>query len=163
MDYMEEFKIPEDALEKLLDPRLLTKQFKEGKNFQEILGYSDETMEKFYQVGYNFFQKQNYEKSAEIFTFLTTLNPTVFNYWLGLGMAEQLLEEYHSALLAYAMAAMVDVSHPLPHYHTASCYRSILDDTSAISSLDLCILNATEKEEFEELLELAQKAKSQLE
>jgi len=162
MESMEEFKIPEEALERLVDPKILIKLIKEGKTFQQILEYSDETMDKFYKVGYESFEKQNYEKSAEIFTFLTTLNPTIFNYWLGLGMSEHMLEDDHAALLAYAMASMVDASNPIPHYHSASCYRSILDDESAHASLDLCILHADDKEEHRQLLEQARKAKKML-
>lgn len=162
MEYMDEFQVPEDALEKIQDPMILKQQIEEGKTFQEILGYTDQVMNNFYKAAYNYFQKQQYTRASEAFTFLTTLNPTVFNYWLGLGMAEQMCEEYHSALLAYAMAAMVDVTNPIVHYHTASCHRSLLDDASAINSLDLCILSAGDKPEYEEICELATLAKERI-
>jgi type III secretion system low calcium response chaperone LcrH/SycD len=158
MDDMDEFQVPEGALERIQDPKLFKQQIDEGKTFQEILGYTDAVMEKFYQAAYGYFQQQKYEKASEAFTFLTTLNPTVFNYWLGLGMADQMCEEYHSALLAYAMASMVDVTNPIVHYHSASCHRSLLDDESALSSLDLCVLSAGEREEFEDIKTLALKA-----
>lgn len=162
MDDMDEFKIPEEAYEKLQDPAYFKQQIDEGKTFQDILGYSSETMEKFYKVAYTYFQQQRYRESCEAFTFLTTLNPTVFNYWLGLGMSEQMCEEYNSALLAYAMAAMVDVTNPIVHYHSASCHRSLMDDESALSALDLCLLNAGDREEFAEIKTLATEAKERL-
>lgn len=162
MENMEEFQIPEDALERIQDPIVFKQQIDEGKTFQEILGFSDLMMEKCYKVAYSYFQQQRYEKASEAFTFLTTLNPTVFNYWLGLGMSEQMCEEYHSALLAYAMAAMIDVTNPIVHYHSASCHRSLLEDESALSALDLCVLNAGDREEFAEIKSLAEEAKERI-
>ncbi len=162
MEDMEEFQIPEEALERIQDPVVFKQQIDDGKTFQEILGYTDVMMEKCYKVAYSCFQRQQYEKASEAFTFLTTLNPTVFNYWLGLGMSEQMCEEYHSALLAYAMAAMVDVTNPIVHYHSANCYRSLSEEESALSALDLCILNAGDREEFVEIKALAKEAKERI-
>ncbi|MFQ5730114.1 MAG: CesD/SycD/LcrH family type III secretion system chaperone, partial [Waddliaceae bacterium] len=82
MENMEEYKIPEEAIEKLKDPEVIRRQIEEGKTFQEIIGYSVDTMEKFYQGAYNLFQQQEYRKAADAFVFLTTLNPYVHNYWL---------------------------------------------------------------------------------
>lgn len=162
MDSLDEFNIPEEVAKKLQDPMLLRQHIQEGKSFQELLGYSDETMEKFYQAAYNLFQKQKYKEAAEAFTFLTTLNPERHNYWLGLGMSEQILEEFHGALLAYAMAMMSDVTNPVPHYHSANCYRALLDDSNALISLEQAIQQAGDKDEHKQLLTAAISLKERL-
>lgn len=159
---MDDFQVPEDAFEKIKDPIAFWQQIDEGKTFQEILGYSDDLMEKFYKVAYSYFQDQDYETASEAFSFLTTLNPTVFNYWLGLGMSEQMCEDFDSALVSYEMAAMVDVTNPIVHYHSATCHRSLLDDESALRSLDLCLHNAGDREEFADFRGIAIEAKERI-
>lgn len=139
MEHLEEFQIPKESLERLKDPLFLKKQVEEGKTMQEIIGFTSETMDKFYSAAYQLFQRQQYEESADAFVFLTTLNPRVHNYWLGLGMSEQLNEEYHSALIAYSMAVLTDNANPLPHYHSAACYHAVHDPEGALLSLEMAI------------------------
>jgi len=162
MEHMDEYKIPEDAVERLKDPEVIRKQMQEGKTFQEIIGFSPEKMEKFYHIAHNLFLKQEYQKAADAFIFLTTLNPYVHNYWLGLGMSEQLYGGYQGALLAYAMAIMTDVDSPVAHYHSASCYRALDDQQSALRSLDLAIQCSGNTEEHKKLKEQALSAKNAL-
>jgi type III secretion system low calcium response chaperone LcrH/SycD len=139
-----EFQIPKEALEKLQDPHYIKKQMDEGKTFQEILGYSIETMERFYEAAHVLFQKQQYEEASDAFIFLTVLNPGVHNYWLGLGMSEQLNEEYDAALMAYNMAIATNSDNPLPHYHSASCYYALHDKHNARIALEAAIKCADE-------------------
>lgn len=160
---MGEYKIPEEAIEKLKDPEIIRRQIEEGKTFQEVLGYSVEAMEKFYQIAYNLFQQQEYQKAADAFVFLTTLNPYVHNYWLGLGMAEHLDGGYQGALLAYAMAILTDVENPVTHYHSATCYRALSDRQSALLSLEMAIRCAGDKPEHANLKEQALSAKAAME
>lgn len=151
MENVEEFTIPEDALERLKDPAVIKQQMKEGKTFQEIIGYSSETMEKFYQVAYSLFQKQEYNKAADSFIFLTTLNPYVHNYWLGLGMAEQLGGTYQGALLAYAMAVLTNIENPTPHYQSASCYRQLNDLENAVMSYEMAARYCGDQPEYADI------------
>lgn len=162
MENLEEFKIPEDILGRIKDPKVLKKQLDEGMLLQDILGFPKETMEKFYSVAHHYFQTQNYEKASQAFTFLTSLNPGVYTYWLGLGMSEQMTNEYHGALLAYTMASLVDKSDPIPHYHLAHCYHAIHDDESALGALDKVILDCSAHEERKELREQALRFKNRI-
>lgn len=162
IEEMEEFKIPKEALEKLRDPELLRRKINEGKVLQEIIGYTHETMEKFYQIAYKLFQHQQYQEAGDAFIFLTTLNPYVYNYWLGLGMSEQLSNKYDGALIAYATAILIKVENPLPHYHSASCYLALKDWVNAIASLDLAILYAGDHPEYAAIKKYALGAKEAL-
>lgn len=136
MDHIEKFEIPDEAVKRLSDPNLIQEQIRAGKTFQEIIGYTSDQMVEFYEGAYNLFHLQEYEKSADAFVFLTTLNPYVHNYWLGLGMSEQLNEHHHAALLAYSMAILTDTNTPIPHYHSAKCYIEIDEKDNAIRSLE---------------------------
>lgn len=158
MENLEEFHIPEDALEKIKDPDLLKEQIREGKSLMEILGYNDRRMEVFSQAAETYFYEQNYEKASEAFTFLTALDPNTSQYWLGLGMTEQLLGEYHGALLAYTMVLINQPQNPLVHYHIGNCYQAILDEDNARLSFEMAVKYADEQQEFQIIKEQAQKA-----
>ncbi len=148
MENIEEYRIPKEAIERLKDPEVIQKQIKEGKTFQEIIGYSAEVMEKFYSIARALFERQEYDKAADAFVFLTTLNPYVHNYWLGLGMSEQLNGGYEGALLAYAMAILTNPENPAAHYQSASCYRSMSDTKNAILSFELAARCCGDREEY---------------
>jgi type III secretion system low calcium response chaperone LcrH/SycD len=162
MENLEEFHIPKEALEKLKDPDIIRRQVKEGKTFQEILGYTPESMEKFYKVAHNLYQKQDYQRAADSFVFLTTLNPYVHNYWLGLGMSEQLCNNFQGALLAYAMAILTDIENPITHYHSGNCYLALNDVNNAIQSYEMAIRCAADNEAHHNIKERAIRAKEEL-
>ncbi len=162
MDHIERNDIPEEAMEKLRDPELIQKQVSEGKTFQEILGYTSEKMEKFYEGAYNLFQMQEYEKASDAFIFLTTLNPYVHSYWLGLGMAEQLKDHYNSALMAYSMANLTNMENPIPHYHSAKCYLALGDKINAMIALETTLSIAAATDQHLDLVESVKAALKKL-
>ena len=143
---MDNFEIPDDVKEKLQNPDVFEQHITEGKPLQEILEFSDETIEIFYQQANALYQNHNYIEAIEAFTFLTTINPFIVNFWIGLGMSEQRLEEYGNAFLAYSMAMMVDASNPMPHYQTALCYRALMQPENALESLELALLHCKDDE-----------------
>lgn len=159
VDDLNDFEFPEDALERLEDDEFVQKQLAEGKTYQEILGYSDEEMEKFYQVAVALFQKEKYEKAADAFVFLTTLNPRVYVYWMGLGMCEQVREEYENALIAYEVAIETIPDDPSAYYYAGICHLRLEERLLARENLKEAIYlckqqpqNKALKESAEELL-----------
>ncbi len=116
---VENFQIPREILDRLGDPLLLEKYVEEGRTFQDILGYSNEAMDRFYQIARSLLDSKKLKEASDAFLFLTTLNPHIPTYWLGLGMCEHLHEEYQRGLVAYGMASVSDREDPLPHYYSA--------------------------------------------
>lgn len=148
MSQQDEFHIPESGREILEDPVKLQQYVKSGRTIQEIIGFSQSTMNKFYSAACRLFEKQKYEEASDAFIFLTTMNPFVHCYWLGLGMSEHMVEEYSEALLAYNMAIVVDKTNPIPYYHASSCHRALKDLENALISLDHAIHAAGNKEVY---------------
>src|ERR1700724_2634800 len=104
-DDLSEFKLSEKAKAKLKNEKLLKKELAEGKSAQEIMGFSEETMAKFYKAAYLLFEHERYQDAANAFLFLATLNPHQHDYWLGLGMSTQMSHNYEAAIDAYELAA----------------------------------------------------------
>src|SRR5262249_33164463 len=138
-DTLGEFKVSKKVREKLKNKKLLKKELAKGKSAQEIMGFSDETMAKFYGAAYKLFENRRYLDAANAFLFLVTLNPYNHDYWLGLGMATQLSHDYESAIDAYEMAAVCKVDSPVPYFYLAKCLFAMHDRESALQALDLAI------------------------
>jgi len=161
-DELEEFKLSKKAKERLKDKEFLKKELAKGRTPQEILGFKDETMAKFYQAAYRLFEHKKYLDAANAFLFLVTLNSHNHDYWLGLGMSTQLNGDYENAIDAYEMAAVTDVESPVPYFYLAKCLFAIHDRESALQALDLAIGYAQDKEQYAELIQQARAAKALL-
>ncbi|WP_068468119.1 SycD/LcrH family type III secretion system chaperone [Candidatus Protochlamydia phocaeensis] len=158
-DDLSEFRLSKKVKEKLKNKKLLQKELAEGKTAQEILGFSDSTMAKFYGAAYQLFEHKRYVDAANAFLFLATLNLHNHDYWLGLGMATQMCQDYEAAIDAYELAALCDISSPVPYFYLAKCLFAIHDRESALQALDLAIETSNEFEEYAELKRQAQEAK----
>lgn len=161
-DDIDDFKIPKKVREKLKDKDWLRKQFAEGKTAQEILGFSDKSMAKFYKAAYKIFEHRRYEDAANAFLFLVTLNPQNHDYWLGLGMATQMTGDYEAAIDAYEMAAITDTESPVPYLYLAKCLFAMHDRESALQALDMALEYSGDKPEYAELKQQAKKARNLL-
>lgn len=155
MDNVDGFKIPQEHLDKLNDPDILRRYIDEGKTFQEILEFDDATMERFYQVARSLLEVHRHRDAADAFLFLTTLNPFVSAYWIGLGMCEQSQEEFKQALVAYAMASISDRHNPTPLYYSAACHYALNDIDQALRSLEIAIDEAGDHDAYAVIRERA--------
>ncbi|MEI8364999.1 MAG: SycD/LcrH family type III secretion system chaperone [Parachlamydiaceae bacterium] len=158
----EEFKLSKKAKEKLKNKPLLKKELAAGKTPQEILGFPDETMAKFYHAANTLFEGRHYTDAANAFLFLVTLNTHNHDYWLGLGMATQMCGDFEAAIDAYEMAAMTDVESPVPYFYLAKCLFAIHDRDSALQAIELALEYAEDKEEYNDLREQSLAAKKLL-
>ena len=161
-DPLGEFRLSDTTKVRLKDKQLLKKELAEGRTAQEIMSFSDATMSKFYQAAHLLFERQHYEDAANAFFFLTTLNPHYHEYWLGLGMSTQLSQDYEAAIDAYELAALCDLSSPVPYFYLAKCLFAIHDRENALQALDLAIENAENRKEYAELKQQAEFAKKTL-
>ena len=57
-------------------------------------------------------------------------------------MSTQLCHEYEAAIDAYELAAICDISSPIPYFYLAKCLFAIHDRESALKALDLAIETA---------------------
>ncbi len=158
-DDLSEFQLSEKAKEKLKNKKLLKKELAEGKTAQQIMELQDSTMAKFYGAAYYLFEHKRYEDAAHAFLFLATLNPYIHDYWLGLGMATQMCQNYEAAIDAYELAAFCDINSPVPYFYLAKCLFAIHDRESALQALDLAIETAGESGEYTDLKKQAEEAK----
>lgn len=154
-----EFKISKKIKEKIKDKALLKKEIAAGKSAQDILGFDDGTMAKFYGAAYHLFENRHYADAANAFLFLVTLNPYNHDYWLGLGMATQMTGDFEAAVDSYEMAAICELDNPVPYFYLAKCLFAMHDRDSALQALDIAIEQSQDKDEYSDLKHQAEAAR----
>ncbi len=159
---LDEFKGFKEFQNKLRRKKALKKDLSEGKTAQEILGFSNETMARFYRAAYHLFEDKRFADAANAFLFLTTLNPFNHDFWLGLGMATQLCKNFEIAIDAYEMAAICELDNPVSYFYLAKCLYAIHERENALHALDLALEYAQDKDEYAELKQQAQMARESL-
>jgi tetratricopeptide (TPR) repeat protein len=71
---------------------------------QELLNVNEETLTLYYQAAAQLLEEEKWDEAAEAFVFLTFLNPTYQNFWLGLGIAQQGQSKFQEAIESYLVA-----------------------------------------------------------
>ncbi len=150
-DDLNDFHLSKEVKDKLKNKKTLKKELSEGKTAQEVLEISNDTMMKFYSAAYYLFENRHYDDAANAFFFLVTLNPHGYDYWVGLGMAEQLKGDFEAAIDAYEMAAMLETENPSAYLYLAKCLFAMHDRESALDALNLGISIADDRPEYYDL------------
>ena len=116
----------------LLDPETFkkyekdfAKYFENGGTWQNLFEFDDNVMDAQYKVGYDLYEAKNYKDAADVFSYLITLNPYKYNYWMALAGSRQGLNQFGEAIFGYSMAEAIDPSHPLPLLQMAECFDAI--------------------------------------
>lgn len=161
-DDIGEFEISPQMRKKLKNKKWLKKALGEGRTPQEILGYTDETMNKFYAAACKLFENKRYADAANAFLFLVSLNSYHYDYWLGLGAATQRCGDYEGAIDAYEMAAICHLESPEPYFHLAKCLFAMHDRDSALQAIDLALEYSEGRSEYDEVHNQALAAKALL-
>lgn len=92
--------------------------------------------EALYSIAYTCFKQGQYTEAVALFRTMSTVNPRIRKYWLGLGACYQAMQEYNQALKSYEMAAMLDPGDPHVHLYAATCFFSQRQAKEGLKALD---------------------------
>lgn len=107
-----------------------------NKTLQEECGYDGEMMGNIYDLAELLLHKREFENAADLFLFLTTLNPYVCWFWQGLGFAYQEQLKYEEALDSFKFAIRCNL-YDLDCYEEAvRCCLNKRDVTEAFNILE---------------------------
>lgn len=117
------------------------------KEVMEILGISEkevsavppEKERPFYAIAFEHYEQGNYRVAAQLFTQLVLTDPFSEHYWEGLAGAKQMAREYHAAMHAWGLVALLREGDPLPHFHAAECLLALDDKEEGLKALDAAL------------------------
>lgn len=144
---IKDFLISDEALARLNDKEVLARHFEEHRPLQELFGFSNNTVAEFYDAAKSILEQGRFEDAVNAFVFLTTLNPYISDFWVGLGVAHQSNRDHDSALFAYNVAFNVDGKEIFPYVLAAQCCMEIKDFNKAIECIDKASKYAEERPE----------------
>jgi type III secretion system low calcium response chaperone LcrH/SycD len=109
----------------------------------EILGITESQVSKvplekereFYAIAYGLYEKGDYRGAAQLFTQLVLTDPFSEHYWQGLASSKQMAREYHAAVHAWSLVALLREGDPEPHFHAAECFLSLEEKEEALKAL----------------------------
>lgn len=109
------FEVDNVHLATLEDKEACTTRMQEGTPLSDILGYSQETLTKFYGAATSLLEKNQLQEAKDAFYFLATIAPHYPLFWLGLGYSLALVNEHETAVKACDFALQLDPNN-------ADCY-----------------------------------------
>lgn len=113
----------------------LQQYFREGGTWHELLELKPEQVEEVYAVGYDLYQKKEYDKAISAFSALIQLNPYEVKHWIAMGAALQAQSNYKEALVAYSIALSLDENHLGALFYSAQCSYALEQREEGIAFL----------------------------
>ena len=95
---------------------------------KSLLGnFSSDIQFLFYEIATSFYYNADLEKSINCFIFLTTINPYVPAFWIGLGLAYERNLDHYKAIDAFKVAITVSPDDFTPYCGLIRCFETIKD------------------------------------
>jgi type III secretion system low calcium response chaperone LcrH/SycD len=88
---------------------------------QQLLRLTNEQMEQFYQVAKRWFEQGNFQNAVDLFTLLTSFNPWVPAFWVGLGLSYEKLKVWDKAAVSHVAALQANPDELTPILQAAYC------------------------------------------
>lgn len=103
-DNVKAYQAKVDGLQMLDNPQMFKNFLAQGKSVSEILGFSEEAIDKFYEAAHHLIAQKRWKEAKDAFFFLVTVAPQVSECWLGLGLAYGQCKETEGAIQSYLRA-----------------------------------------------------------
>ncbi len=103
-DNIKNYQAKNDGLKMLDNPEMLKNFLAEGKSISDVLGFSPDAIDKFYEAAHHLIAQKRYKEAKDAFFFLVTIAPQVSECWLGLGLAYGQCKETEGAIQSFLRA-----------------------------------------------------------
>lgn len=162
----EEFKRAQQILnsEEFKDFILSSLEYSEecDATLQQLFGISDQTLEEIYAIAHNLQKKEgDYSTSKALFRFLTILNPTLEDLWIGFGFSLMHLDQFTESYFCFDYARLLNPGSPAPLYFSTICALLEKEPDKADAYFEAGIRLAKTEEWQKRFQEIEQKRRSQ--
>lgn len=100
------------------------------------------------------YEMGRYDKAHDLFALLSTELPVQPEVWKGLAACSQVQKSYPEALMAWSMAALLDETDPLPHFHAAECLFAQGDKPDALKAVRIALSLPCTEEVLDQIVRL---------
>ncbi|GAB1387131.1 SycD/LcrH family type III secretion system chaperone BcrH1 [Melaminivora sp.] len=145
-----------------IDPQVFGDQILEllthGGTLGSVFDYDDQDYEVLYALGHSLYAQARYQEAMRVFGYLVMHNHMEKRFMNAFASSLQMLKSHKEAIKYYSLASIMDMSDPLPTFHTAECMIALGLRDEAKEALGYVLLQS----KTPELLELKQRAQAML-
>lgn len=126
-----------------VSPEKLAQQIGElittGGTLGDVYDYSERDYEVLYALGHSLYAQGRYSDAVKAFGFLVMHNHLEKRFMNAFAASLQMAKRYEDAINYYSMASVMDMSDPVPTFHTCECMIALGMTTEAIEGLGMVI------------------------
>ncbi len=132
-----------DAQSTAVLPENLAEQIGElllqGGTLGDAYDYTDQDYEVLYAFGHSLYSQARYQDAMKAFGFLVMHNHLERRFMMAFAASLQMVKSYEEALKYYTMASVMDMSDPVPTFHTCECMIALGMVADAKQGLEMVI------------------------
>ncbi len=121
-----------------------------SKTAQEMMSLSWKWMDRAYEIAKKLLEEKNFEEAEQLFFLLKTIQPTVFEYWLGEATCQHTMKKFQQALETYSLSLLLQPSNALLFFQIADCFKHCNEEECYRQALDCCIKYANDSSELQQ-------------
>lgn len=99
----------------------ITELFQHGGTLGDVYNYDDHDYEVLYSFGHGLYTQGRYMDAVKVFGYLTMHNHLERKFLNAYAASLQMIKSYEEAIQFYSMASVMDMSDPVPTFHTCEC------------------------------------------
>lgn len=96
-----------------------------GGTLGDVFGFTETDYEAVYALGHTMYTGGRYLDAVKAFGFLVMHDPYERRFVSAYASALQMLKRYQDAIAYHSMASVMDLSDPVPTFHTAECLMAL--------------------------------------
>jgi type III secretion system low calcium response chaperone LcrH/SycD len=151
-----DYLISDEKRKEIQDGDKMLEYLAHNHTLQAVLGFADDILLDMYEVAFGLFEAKRYAECIDAFIFLTTVNPNVSSFWLGLGSALQMEQRHDEALAAYKVAITKDPERLDGYLYAARCCMQMKEFEEGQKICDVALELAKDHPENEQLAKMIQ-------
>jgi type III secretion system low calcium response chaperone LcrH/SycD len=93
----------------------------QGGNIGMTLNYEEQDYELLYTLGHTAYEQARYNDAVKVFGYLVLLNQFEARYTNALASSLHMCKNYAEAMKYYTLVSVMDMTDPLPTFHTCEC------------------------------------------
>lgn len=124
----------------------VTELLSHGGTIGFAMDYDEKDYEVIYALGHSLYNQGRYQEAMRTFGYLVLHNHLEKRYMNAFASSLKMLKNYKEAIKFYSFASLMDMSDPLPTYHTAECMIAAGYTAEAKEALGFVIRQSTSSE-----------------
>ena len=139
------------AITMTVDPQVLAQQVGElliaGGTLGDTLNYDEKDYEVLYALGHSCYSQARYKDAVKVFGYLVMHNHLEKRFANAFASSLHMTKSYEEAIKYYSLASVMDMSDPVPTFHTAECMIALGNVPDAREALAIVLKQCVKPEQ----------------